>query len=61
MKKITIDGNGICSRMSYLFTEISGIYPITPSSTMAENVDKMASKGEKNFFNDSVKVVEMQS
>ena len=61
MKKITIDGNGICSRMAYLFTEVSGIYPITPSSTMAENVDKMASNKEKNIFGDIVKVVEMQS
>ena len=50
MKKITIDGNGICSRMAYLFTEVSGIYPITPSSTMAENVDKMSSNKEKNIF-----------
>ena len=61
MKKITIDGNGICSRMAYLFTEVSGIYPITPSSTMAENVDKMSSNKEKNIFGDTVKVVEMQS
>jgi len=61
MKKITIDGNGICSRMAYLFTEVSGIYPITPSSTMAENVDKMSSNKEKNIFGDIVKVVEMQS
>lgn len=61
MKKITIDGNGICSRMAYLFTEVSGIYPITPSSTMAENVDKMASNKEKNIFGDIAKVVEMQS
>lgn len=61
MKKITIDGNGICSRMAYLFTEVSGIYPITPSSTMAENVDKMSSNKEKNIFGDIAKVVEMQS
>ena len=61
MKKITIDGNGICSRMAYLFTEISGIYPITPSSTMAENVDKMSSNKEKNIFGDIVNVIEMQS
>ena len=61
MKKVTIDGNGICSEIAYLFTEVSGIYPITPSSPMAENVDKMSSNGKKNFFNDTVKVVEMQS
>lgn len=61
MKRVVKDGNEVCSSIAYLFTEVSGIYPITPSSPMAENVDKMASSGEKNFFEDTVKVVEMQS
>ena len=61
MKRVVKDGNEICSSIAYLFTEISGIYPITPSSPMAENIDKMASSGEKNLFDDTVKVVEMQS
>ena len=62
MKKIvTVDGNEACSKTSYYFTEMAGIYPITPSSTMAENVDKWSKNGELNILNDKVKVVEMQS
>ena len=62
MKKImTVDGNEACSYTSYIFTEVAGIYPITPSSPMAEHVDTWSTKGRKNIFNDSVKVVEMQS
>ena len=60
MKTITVDGNEACSKTSYLFTEMAGIYPITPSSTMAEHVDEW-SKSKLNIFNDYVKVVEMQS
>ena len=60
MKKI-IDGNEACARVSYKFTEACGIYPITPSSPMAENVEKMSIAGEKNFFGSKVKVFEMQS
>ena len=60
MKQI-IDGNKAAALVSYKFTEVAGIYPITPASPMAEHIDEMASKGEKNFFNDTVKVVEMQS
>ncbi len=56
-----MDGNEACSYVSYNFTEVAGIYPITPASPMAENVDKDSSKGRKNFFNNTVKVVEMQS
>ena len=56
-----IDGNEACSYVSYNFTEVAGIYPITPASPMAENVDKDSSKGRKNFFGETVKVVEMQS
>lgn len=61
MKKITVDGNEACSKTAYLFTEIAGIYPITPSSTMAEHIDDWSNKKESNLFNDRVKVVEMQS
>ena len=61
MKKITVDGNEACSKTAYLFTELAGIYPITPSSPMAEHLDEWGSKNEKNLFDDIVKVVEMQS
>ena len=61
MKTLTIDGNEACSKTAYLFTEIAGIYPITPSSTMAEHIDEWSSNGKLNIFNDKVKVVEMQS
>ena len=60
MKKI-MDGNKACATVSYKFTEVAGIYPITPASSMAENVEVFANKDEKNFFGDKVKVVEMQS
>ncbi len=60
MRKI-VDGNTACSEAAYLFSEISCIYPITPSSPMASNIDSMASKKRKNMFGDEVKVVEMQS
>lgn len=60
IKKI-IDGNEACASISYLFTEVAGIYPITPSSPMAEHVDKWSSMGMTNIFNDTVKIVEMQS
>ena len=56
-----MDGNEACSYVSYNFTEVAGIYPITPASPMAENVDKDASKGRLNFFGDKVSVIEMQS
>lgn len=61
MKTITVDGNEACSRTAYLFTELSAIYPITPSSPMAEHIDEWSSQGENNLFGDQVKVVEMQS
>ena len=60
MKKI-MDGNEACSYVSYNFTEVAGIYPITPASPMAENVDKDAASGRLNFFGNRVNVVEMQS
>jgi len=61
MKVKTLDGNEACSLSSYLFTEVAGIYPITPSSPMAEHIDSWSSNGKKNIFGDGVKVVEMQS
>ncbi|MFV0249725.1 MAG: pyruvate:ferredoxin (flavodoxin) oxidoreductase [Bacilli bacterium] len=62
MKKIIIaDGNEACSQVAYMFSEVSGIYPITPSSPMAEHVDEWSNNGKLNIFNDTVKVVEMQS
>ncbi len=61
IKKITVDGNEACARTSYYFTEVAGIYPITPSSPMAEHVDEWSSQGVTNLFDDRVKVVEMQS
>lgn len=60
MKKI-MDGNEACSYAAYPFTEVAGIYPITPASTMAEVTDKWSSEGKKNFFGVPVKVVEMES
>ena len=61
MKYEIMDGNKACATMSYLFTEVAAIYPITPASTMAENIDVFSTNNKKNFFNDTVKVVEMQS
>jgi pyruvate:ferredoxin (flavodoxin) oxidoreductase, homodimeric len=62
MRKVaTLDGNEACSYVSYFFTEMAGIYPITPSSSMAEHIDLWSNKGKLNVFNDKVKVIEMQS
>ena len=61
MKYKIMDGNEACITVSYNFTEVAGIYPITPSSTMAELADKWSSSGKKNMFDTPVKVVEMQS
>ena len=60
MKKI-MDGNEACSYVSYNFTDVAGIYPITPASPMAELTDKWANEGKLNYFNSPVKVVEMES
>ncbi len=60
MKKIT-DGNLACSRVAYLFSEVCGIYPITPSSPMASNVDDLVSTDLVNIFNSKPTVLEMQS
>lgn len=62
MKKYKVmDGNEACSYVSYLFSELAGIYPITPASSMAEKIDELSSKGFNNLYGNPVKVVEMQS
>ncbi|MDD4123459.1 MAG: 2-oxoacid:acceptor oxidoreductase family protein, partial [Bacilli bacterium] len=58
---VSMDGNEAAAYGSYAFTEVAGIYPITPSSPMAEHVDAWSAKGKKNIFGSLVKVVEMQS
>ncbi|MDQ0204458.1 pyruvate:ferredoxin (flavodoxin) oxidoreductase [Pectinatus haikarae] len=60
-KMKTMDGNTAAAYVSYAFTDVAAIYPITPSSPMAEVVDEMAAKGVKNLFGQKVNVVEMQS
>lgn len=56
-----MDGNTACAHTAYAFTEVAGIYPITPSSPMADMVDKWSTQGRKNIFGQNVNVVEMQS
>ncbi|MGI6204447.1 MAG: pyruvate:ferredoxin (flavodoxin) oxidoreductase [Anaerovoracaceae bacterium] len=60
-KMTVMDGNTAAAYISYAFTEVAGIFPITPSSTMAELVDEWAANGKKNLFGQPVRVVEMQS
>ena len=60
-KMISMDGNTAAAHVSYAFTEVAAIYPITPSSVMAELTDSWSATGLKNVFDDTVKVVEMQS
>ncbi len=60
-KFLTCDGNQAAAHISYMFTEVAAIYPITPSSTMAEYVDEWAAAGRKNMFGEKVQVQEMQS
>ncbi|MCH3982743.1 MAG: pyruvate:ferredoxin (flavodoxin) oxidoreductase [Prevotella sp.] len=60
-KFITCDGNTAAAHVSYMFTEVAAIYPITPSSPMAEHVDEWAAKGRKNLFGQTVTVQEMES
>ena len=57
----SMDGNQAAAHTAYAFTEVAGIYPITPSSPIPEHVDTWASQGKKNLFDMPVKVVEMQS
>jgi pyruvate-ferredoxin/flavodoxin oxidoreductase len=58
---ITCDGNHAAAHVAYMFSEVAAIYPITPSSNMAENVDEWAAKGRKNLFGEEVTLIEMQS
>jgi len=60
-KFITCDGNQAAAHIAYMFSEVAAIYPITPSSPMAEHVDEWAAQGRKNLFGDTVSVQEMQS
>ena len=60
-KFITCDGNYAAAHVAYMFSEVAAIYPITPSSNMAENVDEWAAHGRKNIFGEVLRVVEMQS
>ncbi|MBQ8427704.1 MAG: pyruvate:ferredoxin (flavodoxin) oxidoreductase, partial [Clostridia bacterium] len=61
MKQLTLDGNSAVAYISYAFTEIAAIYPITPSSPMAEQADLWANQGKKNLFGDLPKIIQMQS
>jgi pyruvate-ferredoxin/flavodoxin oxidoreductase len=58
---VTCDGNYAAAHVAYMFSEVAAIYPITPSSTMAEYVDEWAANGKKNIFGEEVRVLEMQS
>ncbi|MCL2486723.1 MAG: pyruvate:ferredoxin (flavodoxin) oxidoreductase, partial [Oscillospiraceae bacterium] len=60
-KKMTMDGNTAAAHVSYAFTDVAAIYPITPSSVMADETDKFAANGRKNLFGREVRVTEMQS
>lgn len=63
MKRVnkTMDGNQAAAHVAYAYTEVSAIYPITPSSPMAEYIDEWSAQGRKNIFGQPVKVVQMQS
>jgi len=62
MRKMkTMDGNNAAAHIAYAFTDVAAIFPITPSSTMAEYVDEWSALGQKNIFGQTVKVAEMQS
>ena len=60
-EKHSMDGNQAASHVAYAFTEVAGIYPITPSSPMADFVDQWSANGLKNIYGTETKVVEMQS
>ena len=60
-KFLTCDGNQAAAHIAYMFSEVAAIYPITPSSTMAEYVDEWSAAGRKNIFGETVLVQEMQS
>ena len=59
--KQSMDGNTAAAHVAYAFTEVAAIYPITPSSPMADSVDQWSAVGQKNIFGSEVKVMEMQS
>ena len=61
MKSMTMDGNTAAAYVSYAFTDVAGIYPITPSTNMAESVDEWSAQGKENLFGQTVSVMEMQS
>ena len=58
--KQTMDGNTAAAHVAYAYTDVAAIYPITPSSPMADFVDQWSAQGQKNIFGNQVKVVEMQ-
>ena len=60
-EKQSMDGNTAAAHVAYAYTEVAGIYPITPSSPMADMVDQWSAAGRKNIFGNTVKVTEMQS
>ena len=60
-KKMTIDGNTAAAHVAYAFSEVAAIYPITPSSPMAENADEWSAQGRKNMFGQQLRMAEMQS
>ena len=60
-KYVVMDGNTAAAHVAYAFTEVAAIYPITPSSPMAEKVDEWSAKGRKNLFGSTVDVIQMQS
>lgn len=60
-KMKTMDGNQAAAHVSYAYTEVAAIYPITPSSVMPEHVDEWATEGRENIFGTTVEVTEMQS
>ena len=60
-KKLSMDGNTAAAHVAYAYTDVAGIYPITPSSPMADSVDQWSALGQENIFGNQVKVVEMQS
>lgn len=60
-KKVTIDGNTAAAHVAFAFSDVAAIYPITPSSPMAEVIDEWSARGRKNLFGQSVRVAEMQS
>ncbi|HCY50240.1 MAG TPA: hypothetical protein DHU79_08275, partial [Clostridiales bacterium] len=61
MAKKTIDGNTAASHVAYAFSDVAAIYPITPSSPMAEVADEWSAQGRKNLFGQTIRIAEMES